>query len=190
MSRYSHSSTQQDARRPLSALQAIDSSPFKPESHPLMVWGSILFVWLVSLLPWRLWEMAPDLLLLVLCFWALHEPRRVTMWMGFALGLLLDVHGGALLGEHSLSYVLAMYGVSLLQRRLLLFSPLVQLIHLLPIWVLALAVSRFAHAWLVGEWVGWDWLWSAVIMAALWPVIDVILLLPHRRLDDVDESSA
>lgn len=174
----------------LSSLQPIDSSPFKPVSSGWMVWGSVFLMWMLSLLPWRLWSVAPDLLLLVLCFWTFHEPRRINMLVGFSLGLSLDVHGGALLGEHALSYVLAIYGVGVLRRRLLLFNSFVQLVHLLPIWVVALAVSRFAHAWFAGEWAGWDWLWSAVLMAALWPIVDLLLLLPHRRLDDADESSS
>lgn len=178
-----------ERNRSLSSLQPIDSSPFKPVSSLWMVWGTVFLMWLASLLPWRLWLVAPDLLLLVLCFWSLHEPRRVSMVTGFILGLLLDVHGGALLGEHALSYVLAIYGVGVLQRRLLMFNPVVQLVHLLPIWIVALAIPRFAHAWFVGEWAGWEWLWSAVLMAALWPIVDFLLLLPHRRLDGSDESS-
>lgn len=173
----------------LNALQPIDSSPFKPASSGWMVWSTIFLMWLAVLLPWRLWPMAPDLLLLVLCFWTLHEPRRVTLLIGFLLGLLLDVHGGALLGEHALSYVLAMYGVGLMRRRLLLFNALVQVVYLLPVWLIALAIPRFIHAWLVGEWAGWDWVWSAVFMAALWPLVDFLFMLPHRRLDDADDSS-
>lgn len=188
-----HSSKPKDERsfhnRPLSSLQPIDSSPFKPASSAWMVWGSVFLMWILSLLPWRLWPMAPDLLLLVLCFWTLHEPHRVNMLAGFLLGLTLDVHGGALLGEHALSYVLAIYGVGLLQRRLLMFSALVQLIHLLPIWVLALAVSSFIHAWFAGEWAGWAWLWSAALMAALWPIVDFLLLLPHRLRDEAEENT-
>ena len=186
---YSRTTQAFERNRSLSSLQPIDSSPFKPVSSLWMVWGTIFLMWLASLLPWRLWPMAPDLLLLVLCFWALHEPRRVSMITGFLLGLLLDVHGGALLGEHALSYVLAMYGIGVLQRRLLMFNPLVQLVHLFPIWLVALAIPRFAHAWFVGEWAGWEWIWSGVLMAALWPIVDFLLLLPHRRLDDADESS-
>lgn len=176
--------------RSLVSLQPIDSSPFRPISSSWMVWGSIFLMWLLALLPWRLWPMAPDLLLMVLCFWTLHEPRRVNMLVGFFLGLLLDVHGGALLGEHALSYVLAIYGVGLLGRRLLMFNPFVQLIHLFPIWLIAMAISRFAHAWFTGEWAGWSWLWSVVLMAALWPVVDFLLLLPHRRLDDASEDAS
>lgn len=195
MSKYPYKSSRDNQgraeyNRPLSSLQPIDSSPFKPVSSGFMVWGSIFLLWMLSLLPWRLWLIAPDLLLMVLCFWTLHEPNRVNMLVGFLLGLLLDVHGGALLGEHALSYVLAIYGVGLLRRRLLLFSPLVQLLHLFPIWLVALAVSNFAHAWFTGEWVGWSWGWSAVFMAALWPMADFLLLLPHRRLDDAEESTS
>lgn len=194
MSKSSHRIDNQEDRpyhnRPLSALQPIDSSPFKPVSSLWMVWGSVFLMWVLSLLPWRLWSMAPDLLLLVLCFWALHEPRRVSMFTGFLLGLTLDVHGGALLGEHALSYVLAIYGVGLMQRRLLLFNPFVQLIHLLPVWVVALAVPRFIHAWFAGEWAGWAWLWSAALMAALWPIADFLLLLPHRLSDEAEESTS
>lgn len=187
-----HQSPPKDERhfhnRPLSALQPIDSFPFKPASSAGLVWGSIFLMWMLSLLPWRLWSIAPDLLLLVLCFWTLHEPQRVNMLAGFLLGLSLDVHGGALLGEHALSYVLAIYGVGLLRRRLLLFNAFVQLMHLFPIWVLALAASRFLHAWFAGEWLGWAWIWSAVFMAALWPIADFLLLLPHRLRDSAEES--
>src|SRR5690606_502934 len=73
------------------------------------VWGSIILVFLLSLLPWRLMDMAPDLLMLVLAFWAVHENRRVGMVSGFILGLLLDVHDGGPLGQHALTYVLVCY---------------------------------------------------------------------------------
>src|SRR5690625_1978725 len=87
----------------IGALQPLDTSPFRHPSSPWLIGGSIFLVWLVSLLPWRIWVQAPDLLMLVLCFWALHEPRRVNMLLGFFLGILIDVHDGSLLGEHARS---------------------------------------------------------------------------------------
>ncbi|HLS16940.1 MAG TPA: rod shape-determining protein MreD [Paenalcaligenes sp.] len=172
----------------IGALQPLDTSPFRHPSSPWLIGGSIFLVWLVSLLPWRIWVQAPDLLMLVLCFWALHEPRRVNMLLGFFLGILIDVHDGSLLGEHALGYVLAIYGVHVLRRRLLLFNAGVQAIHLLPVFLVALAVPRFAHAWLVGEWMGWGWGLSAVFIALLWPLVDFLLFLPQRRLDASDEE--
>src|SRR5690625_7973502 len=127
----------------ITALQPLDTSPFRHPSSPWLIGGSIFLVWLVSLLPWRIWIQAPDVLMLILCCWALREPGRVNMLLGFFLGILIDVHDGSLLGEHALSYVLAIYGVHVLSRRLLLFGPWVQAIHLLPVFLIALAVPRF-----------------------------------------------
>ncbi|NYT63925.1 rod shape-determining protein MreD [Alcaligenaceae bacterium] len=177
-------------RSSLSALQPIDSSPFKRPSSPLFIWITLLLVWLISLLPWRLWLPAPDLLLLVITFWCLNEPHRVNMLAAFCFGLFMDVHDGALLGEQALTYTLAAYGALLLRRRLQHFNSIIQAIHMAPVFVLAAAASRLSHAWLVGEWAGWQWLWSALFTAALWPLADVLLHMPQRRLDETESGSA
>lgn len=173
----------------LAGLQPIDTSPFKQPSSRLFIWFTIVMVWMVSLLPWRLWQPAPDLLLLVIAFWCLHEPQRVTMLTAFIFGLFMDVHDAALLGGHALTYTLVAYGALALRRRLLRFDPLIQAIHMLPVFLLAVAVSRFVYAWLSGEWAGWGWLWSALFTAALWPLADILLHMPQRRLDDADAGS-
>jgi rod shape-determining protein MreD len=173
-----------DRRSSLTALQPIDAAPFKRPSSVAFVWFTVLLVWLISLLPWRLWQPAPDLLLLIIAFWCLNEPGRVSMLAGFVFGLLMDVHDGALLGEQALTYTLVTYGAVVLRRRLQRFNATVQAIHMLPVFVLAEAVSRLAHAWLAGEWAGWHWLGSALFTVALWPLADIVLHLPQRRLDD------
>lgn len=176
-------------RSSLTSLQPIDAAPFKRPSSLVFVWATVILVWLISLLPWRMWQMAPDLMLLVIAFWCLHEPRRINMAAAFVFGLLLDVHDSGLLGEQALAYTLAAYGTQLLSRRILRFNVVIQAIHLLPVFVLAEAVARLAHVWLAGEWAGWAWLWSALLTVALWPLTDVLLLMPQRRLDDADASS-
>lgn len=170
-------------------LQPIDASPFKRPSSTWFIWCTILLVWLISLLPWRLWEPAPDLLLLVIAFWSLNEPRRVNMLTAFMFGLLMDVHDGALLGEQALAYTLVAYGTVLLGRRLLRFGAAIQAIHMLPVFVLSEAAARLCHAWLASEWAGWSWLWAAIFTAALWPLADVLLHMPQRSLDDADAGA-
>lgn len=174
----------------LSSLEPIDASPFKRDSSPLFIWITILLMWLISLLPWRLWEPAPDLLLLVIVFWCLNEPRRVNMLAAFIFGIFIDVHDGGLLGEQALVYTLAAYGALTLHRRLQRFNAVVQAIHLLPVFVVAEAVARLSLAWLAGEWTGWEWLWSALFTVALWPLADLLLHMPQRRLDEGDAGSA
>src|SRR5690554_4616350 len=176
-------------RSSLTTLQPIDSAPFKRPSSLWFVWATVLVLWLLSLLPWRMWQPAPDVLLLVIAFWCLHEPRRINMAVAFVFGLLLDVHDAGLLGEHALVYTLVAYGVQLLSRRLLRFNVVIQAIHLVPVFVLAEAIARLAHVWLAGEWAGWAWLWSALFTVVLWPLADMLLLIPQRRLDETDAGA-
>lgn len=177
-------------RSSLSSLEPIDASPFKRPSSPAFVWFTVLLIWLVSLLPWRLWQPAPDLLLLVIAFWCVNEPQRVNMLAAFCIGLLMDVHDGGLFGEHALTFTLAAYGSLLLRRRLQRFNSIIQAVHMIPVFVLAEAISQLAYSWLAGEWVGWQWLWSALLTVLLWPLADVLLHMPQRRLDETESGSA
>lgn len=170
----------------LMALQPVDTAPFLRSSSGLLVWGTLVLFWVASLLPWRLWEPVPDVLWLMLVFWGLHEPDRVGLVTAFVFGLLMDVHDAGLLGLHALCYVLGVYGVLLLRRRLQHFNAWVQTFHILPVLVVASMISRLLGAWLNGEWVGWDWLWSALLTGALWPLADILMFLQQRRLDDGD----
>src|SRR3546814_13389879 len=63
-----------------------------------------------------------------------------------------------------------------------------QAIHLLPIFVFAEAITQFISAWLSGEWAGWGLLWSSLFTVALWPLADIVLHLPQRRLDARSEE--
>jgi len=178
-----------NGRSSLSALQPIDSTPFKRPSGLAFIWFTILLMWLLSLLPWRLWQSAPDLLLLVIAFWSVHEPQRVTMLTAFAFGLFMDVHDAGLLGGHALTYTLVAYGAVVLHRRLTRFNAVVQAIHMLPVFLVAETLGNMVYAWLSGEWAGWHWLWSTLLTAALWPLAEFLLHMPQRRLDEADAGS-
>ncbi len=177
-------------RSSLSALEPIDASAFGRPSHPVFIWASLILVWLISLLPWRLWEPAPDLLLLVIAFWSLNEPRRVGMFTAFCFGLIMDVHDAGFLGEQALLYTLVAFGAACLTRRLQRFSPLAQPIHMLPIMVGAEIIVRVMHAWLAGQWAGWAWIGSVLLTVALWPLAEILLHLPKRGQDEIDSGAA
>ena len=49
------------------------------------------------------WYWLPDVLAIVMVFWTVHQPRRVGLVLAFLLGLALDVHESALLGQNALS---------------------------------------------------------------------------------------
>jgi len=93
-------SSGQAARR-LGTPSNVQPDRLSGPAHGVFVWGTVLVAWLVSLLPWRLWQGAPDILLLIIAFWCVHEPRRVGLFTAFFFGLLMDVHDAGLLGEHA-----------------------------------------------------------------------------------------
>jgi len=175
---------------PVPRPTSVEPEHLERPAGPVFVWGSLLFVWLMSLLPWRMWPEAPDLLLLVLAFWCVHEPRRVGMVAAFIFGLLMDVHDAGLLGEHALTYALVAYGAFVLHRRLQRFDLWSQAMHMLPFFVGAQAMALAIHAWLAGSWPGWHWALGACLTAALWPLAGWLLQLPQRRSDDSESSSA
>ncbi len=172
----------------LSSLQPVDDSPFKQHSSTAFIWASVILVWMVSLLPWRMWAPAPDILLVCILFWCLHETHRISLLTAFIFGILMDVHDTGLMGAQALSYILAAYGVLALSRRMLRFSVVIQAFHIIPILIASFGVSAILQSWLLGEWLGWSWLWSALLTAALWPFADLILLLPQRRRAEADAS--
>ncbi|MFV0282333.1 MAG: rod shape-determining protein MreD [Castellaniella sp.] len=162
-------------------LQPVDTGAFQSAASGWLVWGTLILVWVASLLPWRLWQTAPDVLLLLLLYWCLHAPSRVGLTTAFVFGVLMDVQDTGLLGLHALCYVLAAYGVLRLSPRLRRFNAWLQTLQVLPALVIAYTLSSLLGAWLNGAWVGWDWLWSALFTGVLWPLLDILMSLHPRR---------
>jgi len=174
----------------LERLEPIDAAPFRQPSHPGFIWSTIGLTWLLSLLSWRLWEFSPNLLLLVIACWVVNEPRRVGLFTAFFFGILMDVHDGTRLGGQALVFLLTAYGVLLLTQRIRQFSPVVQALHVLPVFLLSEASSRLVRAWLSADWAGWHWIWAVLLTVALWPLADLLLQMPQRHLNDVGSGSA
>lgn len=172
-------------RRPggasLLKLQPVDTGAFQGAAPGWLVWGSLILVWLASLLPWRLWQPTPDVLLLALLYWCLNAPARVGLTTAFVFGLLMDVQDAGLLGLHALCYVLAAYGILWLSQRLRHFNAWWQTVQVLPVLVVACLLSNLLGAWLNGAWEGWEWLWSALFTGVLWPLPEILMSLHPRR---------
>lgn len=129
----------------------------------------------------------PDVLALTLAFWSVHQPRLVGMGTAFVLGLAIDVHESALLGQNALAYVLLSWFTLLFYRRLQGFSALQQALQVGPIFVLSAASEWLVRA-LVGDGApAWSQGLSPVLQALLWPLANLLLLAPQRRAHDPDD---
>ncbi len=176
-------------RPPVPRPQWVRPDPLENRTNGFFLWGTIIGVWMLSLLPWRLWPAAPDLLLVVITFWCVHESRRIGLLTAFVFGLLMDVHDVGQLGQQALTYTLVAYGAHVLHRRLLRFELWVQALHMLPVFVGAKLVGVLIGTWAAGYWAGWSWTTSALLTAALWPLVGWALLLPQHRMDDVEANT-
>ncbi|MDR2324487.1 MAG: rod shape-determining protein MreD [Acidovorax sp.] len=156
--------------------------------NPLFIALSIIIALALNMLPWGGWAWMPDLLLVVLAFWGVHQSGRVGMTTGFVLGLCMDVHQSALLGQHALSYVLMMFACRMASRRMLWFNVLIQAGHMLPLFVLAHGVAVLVRMVAGGIFPGPQTLVAPLIETLLWPLASWLLLAPQRRPPDRDSN--
>ncbi len=156
--------------------------------NPLFIVISLMLAFGINVLPLGRVPAMPDMLALTLAFWSVHQVRRVGPGTAFFFGLVMDVHDGALLGQHALAYTLLSYFAVALHRRLLWFTLPQQAVQVLPLFVAAHAVSLVVRMIAGGMFPGWDIFIAPVIEAALWPVASLLLLAPQRRAPDRDEN--
>ena len=123
----------------------------------------------------------PDVLAIVVVFWNVHQPRRVGLLLAFVLGLALDVHESALLGQNALSYVVLSSIALAIQRRLLWFPLREQALQIVPLFIVAAMVEWVTRLIAQDTWPHWSQLLSPFLQAALWPLVGALLLAPQRR---------
>ena len=156
--------------------------------NPLFIVFTLLAALAINMLPLGRQAAVPDVLAVVLVFWNVHQPRRVGVGTAFVCGLLMDVHQGALLGQHALAYTLLSFVAISIHRRLLWFGVFEQALQILPLFfgqqLVALAVRMFAG----GMFPGWWLLLAPIFEAVLWPLVTLLLLAPQRRAPDPDQN--
>lgn len=154
--------------------------------NALFMWGSLLVALLISMLPLGRLAWRPDLVALVLVFWSIHQPHRIGVGVAFMLGLMVDVHQSAMLGQHALAYTILSFSALVIHRRLVWFSLVSQAFQILPFFVMAHAVELLLRMLGGATFPGYTMALAPLIEAALWPFISMLLLAPQRRAPDRD----
>jgi rod shape-determining protein MreD len=156
--------------------------------NPIYLWLSLLLAFALNLVPVGRVPALPDFLAVALVFWAVHQPLRVGVGACFVFGLMMDVHDGALLGQHALAYTLMGFLAIAVHRRLLWFAVPSQALQVLPLFAAAHAVSLIVRMFAGGMFPGWELVFAPLVEALLWLPATVILLAPQRRPPDPDEN--
>ena len=161
-------------------------------ANPVFIWSRLLVALLLNMLMnlglWGRAAWVPDLLVVVLVFWSVHQPLRIGVGTGFFFGLLMDVQQGSLLGQHALAYTVLGYFAVFVHRRLLWFDVPTQAVQVFPLFVAAHLLELVVRLIAGGGFPGWSYGLAPVIEAVLWPVATVILLAPQRRAPDPDDN--
>lgn len=160
--------------------------------NPLFIWGSLIAAMLLNMVQnMGLWGRAawtPDVLAVVLVFWTVHQPLRVSIGAAFVFGLLMDAHQGGLLGQHAMSYTVMSFFAITIHRRLLWFTVPSQAAQVLPLFVAAHGVELVLRTMAGGAFPGLWMLMAPLLESALWPVVSVMLLAPQRRAPNPDAN--
>lgn len=149
---------------------------------------SILVAFVLNILPWGRTYGVPDFLAIVLVFWNIHQPRKVGIGVAFLVGLLMDVHASALLGERALAYSLLSFGAMTMHRRVPWFRLGGQMLHVLPLFLVAQLVVVAVRMAVGGPFPGVGYFLQSLSSTLLWPLADVLLLVPQRRAVDRDDN--
>ena len=156
--------------------------------NPAFMWGSLLMALVLDMLPLGRVPAMPDFLAVALVFWNVYQPRKVGVGAAFVFGLFMDVHAGALLGQHALAYTLLSYFAITVHRRLLWFTVGSQAVQILPLFLAAHTVSLLVRLTAGAGFPGWGLLVAPLFEALSWPVVSWLLLAPQRRAPDRDKN--
>lgn len=149
---------------------------------------SMITAFLLDLLPTSYSPLAPDFSALVLCFWAIREPRRIGMGVALVLGICADVAAGSVMGQHALAYVVMAYLCGAVSRRVLWFDLASQAAHVWILLLLATCIRIVAGLIGGGEFPGWSFVIGPLFGAVLWIPVNYLLLLPQYQPIERDDN--
>lgn len=158
--------------------------PVQDSRNYCLILLSIVCATLLDMLPlpqWAYW-FRPEWLLLVVIFWVMVLPYRVNVGCAWALGLLVDVMNGSLLGAHALAFTVIAYGVARWWQWLKRLS-FWQQSFVIFLFVLFYQFILFIIQGMIGEAPQtWNYWCPSLASMLFWPCVFVVLRDWRRRL--------
>lgn len=123
----------------------------------------------------------PDWLLLILCYWTMALPNRVSVGVTAICGVVLDILYGTSLGVHSFAMAIPVYLVASNYQRFRNYSVVQQAIMIFVLSMLYHMAVYWLQYWLTGVQFRFEFLWPVVTSVFLWPWL-FWFLRRYRRL--------
>ena len=139
---------------------------FALTSVPLPEWAN----------PWR-----PAWVAIVVIYWCLAIPERIGVLFAWAIGLLLDVLHGAILGQHALGLAFVAYIAVLYHQQVRVFPLVQQSLVVGSLVVVYLGGELLVYNFLGSKPYGSQYLFGAMTSALLWPWAYIVLRDVRRK---------
>lgn len=156
--------------------------------NPIFIFFSLLVALFLNMLPLGRVTWMPDLLMVLLAFWGIHQPLRVGMGIAFLLGLCMDVQESALLGQHAMAYTILLFFTQLVHRRLMWFRSVAQALQMLGLFMGVHALQLLLRLASGGVFPGPEMVGAPLLETLLWPLVSWVLLAPQRRPPPQDSN--
>lgn len=124
----------------------------------------------------------PDWLLLILVYWSMALPNRVSVGIAGMSGLIIDILYGTALGVHSFALAIPIYLVSANYQRLRNYSMAQQAVMILIISCLYHLTVYWLQYLITGIEFSWLFLWPALTSVLFWPWLFWLLRKFRRNL--------
>ena len=124
----------------------------------------------------------PDWLLLILLYWSMALPNRVSVGVAAIAGMILDILYGTALGVHSFALAIPVYLVSANYQRLRNYSMIQQAIMVLVLSIMFHLTVFWLQYWITGIEFSWIFIWPAFGSAIFWPWLFWLLRKFRRNL--------
>ena len=154
----------------------------KPKGRIVII-ASYILAFMLTAMPLPDWALAwrPCWVAMVLIYWCMALPNRVSTGTAWLLGLLIDVLQGTLLGMNALGFALIAYFVQTSYQRLRVY-PLTQQSLVIGFF---LAMYLLISLWIRGvsddPKVTWDYWMPLVTSMLLWPWLFIVLRDMRRK---------
>lgn len=128
---------------------------------------------MLYLLPWAGFGLLvrPDFVLLVMLYWLMRAPHLCNIGTAWLMGMLVDLAGGDLFGQHALAYVISAFIAMTYLRRATLFNRWQQaayvLLLLLVSQIVLLVLKLFGGSALAG----WSYFVPSISGILLWQLV-------------------
>ena len=144
---------------------------------------SLAVVSLPESIPSELGYLRPEWVTLVIVYWVIALPNRVGIVVAWAIGLLMDVLLGTLLGQHAIAYMIVAYIAYTLYQRLRMFAIWQQSLVIFVI----VGLNQLINFWIesiagIVDWTMWYFL-PSVISALVWPWVFLLLRFMRRSFN-------